>query len=32
RQINLQQRYAKEEKESLDARLKEVTTFLTAAP
>ncbi len=31
-QIELQQRYAKEEKESLDARLKEVTTFLTPAP
>jgi tetratricopeptide (TPR) repeat protein len=29
RQIELQQRYAKEEKESLDTRLKEVTTFLT---
>jgi hypothetical protein len=32
RQIELQQRYAKEEKESLDTRLKEVTTFLTADP
>lgn len=32
KQIELQQRYAKEEKESLDTRLKEVTTFLTAAP
>ena len=32
KQIELQQRYAKEEKESLDARLKEVTTFLTTAP
>lgn len=31
-QIQLQQRYAKEEKESLDTRLKEVTTFLTTAP
>jgi tetratricopeptide (TPR) repeat protein len=32
KQIELQQRYAKEQKESLDARLKEVTTFLTAGP
>jgi tetratricopeptide (TPR) repeat protein len=32
KQIELQQRYAKEQKESLDARLKEVTTFLTTAP
>jgi tetratricopeptide (TPR) repeat protein len=32
RQIELQQRYAKEEKNSLDTRLKEVTTFLTATP
>ena len=29
KQIELQQRYAKEQKDSLDARLKEVTTFLT---
>jgi hypothetical protein len=32
KQIELQQRYAKEQKDSLDARLKEVTTFLTATP
>jgi len=32
KQIELQQRYAKEQKDSVDARLKEVTTFLTAAP
>lgn len=32
KQIELQQRYAKEKKDSLDARLKEVTTFLTAKP
>jgi tetratricopeptide (TPR) repeat protein len=32
KQIALQQRYAKEQKESVDARLKEVTTFLTAKP
>jgi tetratricopeptide (TPR) repeat protein len=31
KQIELQQRYAKQEKDSLDARLKEVTTFLTTA-
>ena len=31
-QIELQQRYAKEQKASLDARLKDVTTFLTSAP
>lgn len=30
KQIELQQRYAKEEKANLDARLKDVTTFLTA--
>jgi tetratricopeptide (TPR) repeat protein len=30
KEIALQQRYAKEQKESVDARLKEVTTFLTA--
>ncbi|HEY3988099.1 MAG TPA: tetratricopeptide repeat protein [Acidobacteriaceae bacterium] len=29
REIELQQRYAKEQKQSVDARLKEVTTFLT---
>jgi hypothetical protein len=27
----LQQRYSKEQKDSVDARLKEVTTFLTTA-
>jgi tetratricopeptide (TPR) repeat protein len=32
REIALQQRYAKEQKDSVDARLKEVTTFLTSAP
>jgi tetratricopeptide (TPR) repeat protein len=32
KQIELQQRYAKEQKDNLDARLKEVTTFLTATP
>jgi tetratricopeptide (TPR) repeat protein len=32
KQIELQQRYAKEQKDSLNARLKEVTTFLTATP
>jgi tetratricopeptide (TPR) repeat protein len=32
KEIALQQRYAKEQKDSLDARLKEVTTFLTATP
>jgi tetratricopeptide (TPR) repeat protein len=32
KEIELQQRYAKEQKDSLDARLKEVTTFLTATP
>jgi tetratricopeptide (TPR) repeat protein len=32
KQIELQQRYAKEQKDSIDARLKEVTTFLTAKP
>jgi tetratricopeptide (TPR) repeat protein len=30
REIAVQQRYAKEQKESVDARLKEVTTFLTS--
>jgi hypothetical protein len=29
-EIRFQQRYAKEQKDSLDAQLKEVTTFLTA--
>jgi hypothetical protein len=28
----LQQRYAKEQKDSLDARLKEVTSFLATTP
>jgi tetratricopeptide (TPR) repeat protein len=32
KQIELQQRYAKEQKDSVDVRLKEVTTFLTATP
>jgi uncharacterized protein HemY len=32
KEIQLQQRYAKEQKDSLDSRLKEVTTFLTATP
>jgi tetratricopeptide (TPR) repeat protein len=32
KEIALQQRYAKEQKDSVDARLKEVTTFLTATP
>jgi tetratricopeptide (TPR) repeat protein len=32
KQIELQQSYAKEQKDSVDARLKEVTTFLTATP
>jgi len=32
KQIELQQRYAKEQKDSVDSRLKEVTTFLTASP
>ncbi len=31
KEIALQQRYSKEQRESVDARLKEVTTFLTAA-
>jgi tetratricopeptide (TPR) repeat protein len=32
KQIELQQRYAKEQKDSVDTRLKEVTTFLTTTP
>jgi tetratricopeptide (TPR) repeat protein len=32
REITLQQRYAKEQKDSVNARLKEVTTFLTTTP
>jgi tetratricopeptide (TPR) repeat protein len=32
KQIELQQRYAKQQKDGLNARLKEVTTFLTATP
>jgi tetratricopeptide (TPR) repeat protein len=32
KEIELQQRYAKQQKDSLDARLKDVTTFLTSTP
>jgi len=32
KEIQLQQRYAKEQKDSLDARLKDVTTFLATTP
>jgi tetratricopeptide (TPR) repeat protein len=32
KEIALQQRYSKEQKDSVDTRLKEVTTFLTATP